>query len=100
MVFMVIERFKGGDAEAVGARFEREGRMLPHGLTFLDSWIDASGTRCFQLMETTRPELFPTWTSKWDDIVDFEIVPLVDAATFWDEVRRSRRRGEGSAPPT
>jgi hypothetical protein len=29
---MVIEQFKNGDAEPVGERFKRSGRMMPEGL--------------------------------------------------------------------
>ncbi len=61
MLFMVIERFKHGDAAAVGERFERDGRMLPGGLAWHASWIDAAGARCFQIMETQRPELLEAW---------------------------------------
>jgi hypothetical protein len=52
---MVIETFKRGPGP-VYARAARQGRMLPPGLTYLDSWIDEHGLdRCFQLMETAAP---------------------------------------------
>ena len=34
MLFMVIERFKGGDARSVGERFRHSGRMLPEGVAY------------------------------------------------------------------
>lgn len=80
---MVIERFKNGDAEAVRARFNQDGRLMPAGLTYLSSWIDHKGEVCFQLMETSNPELFAVWTSKWDDLVDFEVTPVLTSADFW-----------------
>ena len=73
---MVIETFKAGDADAVYARFEAEGRLLPAGLIYVDSWRAADGTRCYQIMETDDPALFEAWTARWADLVDFEIVPL------------------------
>ena len=51
MLFMVIERFKNRDGKAVYKRFEEQGRMLPEGLTYINSWIEPNFDRCFQLME-------------------------------------------------
>jgi hypothetical protein len=82
MLFMVIEHFKHG-ARVVGERFRRGGRMLPEGLAYHASWVDSSGARCFQIMETTRPELVNEWTSHWDDLIDFEIIPVLTSADFW-----------------
>jgi hypothetical protein len=83
MLFMVIERFKHGDAGPIGKRFKLSGRMLPEGVTYHASWVDSEGTRCFQLMETLHPELLNTWVSRWEDLVDFEIVPVLTSADFW-----------------
>lgn len=80
---MVIERFKGGDPKPIGARFRREGRMLPKGVTYYASWIDPIAGRCFQIMEAPSTEMLNTWVGRWDDLVDFEIVPVVTAAEFW-----------------
>src|SRR5271168_3411748 len=51
MLFMVIETFQGGDPNPVGERFRLQGRMLPEGVVYLASWMEASGARCFQIME-------------------------------------------------
>lgn len=77
---MVIESFTQG-AEAVYARAAERGRMLPPGLTYLDSWIDERGLdRCYQLMETEDPGLFEEWISSWGDLAEFEIVPVISSA--------------------
>jgi hypothetical protein len=34
-------------------------------------------------MEAARPELLDAWVSRWDDLMDFEIVPVVTSAEFW-----------------
>ena len=73
--YMVIERFRDGP-DPVYARFAQSGRMLPDGLHYLDSWLSADGTRCFQLMETADPALFQPWFAAWEDLVEFELVPL------------------------
>ena len=78
--FIVIEHFKLNCLEEVYKRFHSKGRILPNGLFYLDSWLEKSGDRCFQLMETKNPALFAEWTKHWDDLVDFEIVELGEKA--------------------
>jgi fatty-acid desaturase len=77
MLFMVIEKFKNGDARAVYSRALERGRMLPDGLRYVESWVEANLQRCFQLMECDDPRLFQEWVARWQDLVDFEIVPIV-----------------------
>ena len=79
MLFMVIERFKHGDAKAVYRRFREQGRMLPDGLKYIESWTEANFDRCFQLMECDDPQLFQEWMSHWQDLVEFEIVAVVSS---------------------
>jgi hypothetical protein len=76
MLFMVIETFRDGNAAAVYRRFREKGRMLPDGLTYVDSWVEASFDRCFQLMECSDTRLLQQWVAQWQDLVDFEIVPV------------------------
>ena len=77
---MVVERFTQG-ARPVYARAAEQGRMLPNGLRYLDSWIVDDGvyTTCFQLMETDDPALFQTWIDAWRDLAEFEIHPVIDS---------------------
>jgi hypothetical protein len=51
MLFMTIERFRDRDARAVYRHFREHGRMLPDGLTYVGSWVEANLDRCFQLVE-------------------------------------------------
>jgi hypothetical protein len=83
MLFMVIEHFKNADPKPIGERFERSGRMLPDGLTYHASWVDVTGSRCFQVMEATHRELLDAWISRWDDLIDFEVIPVLFSADFW-----------------
>jgi len=80
---MVIEHFKPGSVAQIGERFERSGRMLPEGVAYHASWVESAGTRCFQIMEAADPDLLRSWASHWDDLVDFEIVPVLPSAEFW-----------------
>ncbi len=76
--FMVIEKFNLGCKDQVYQRFHQHGRMLPEGLHYIHSWLEKKGDRCFQLMETANPDLFDTWTNKWNDLTEFEIIELGD----------------------
>ena len=87
MLFMVIENFKNRDVGVVGKRFKLSGRMLPEGVAYQASWVDSKGMRCFQIMEARDPELLKTWTSRWDDLIDFEIVRVESSAEFWAKVQ-------------
>ena len=83
MLFMVIERFKNGDFRAVGARFREKGRMMPDNLVYHASWLEASGARCFQIMEAPGPESLNGWIRQWQDLVDFEVIPIQTSQEFW-----------------
>lgn len=76
MLFMVIERNRNGNAAAVYERFRARGRMMPEGLCYIDSWVEENHERCFQLMSCDDPQLFQEWISHWNDLVEFEIVPV------------------------
>lgn len=78
MLFMLIERFKDNDMVPIYRRLRDEGRMLPDGLTYVDSWIEPNFSRCFQLMECSDLRLFQQWALKARGSgVTFEIVPVV-----------------------
>ena len=79
MLYLVIERFKDGDAVPVYRRFRDHGRMTPEGLDYVSSWVDTSLERCFQIMETSDPELLEQWIENWSDLVDFELVPVMSS---------------------
>ena len=80
MLYMVIEQFKNGDPVPVYRRLHDEGRMMPDGLEYVSSWVDTSLERCFQIMETSNPNLISEWIINWNDIVDFEVVPIMSSA--------------------
>ena len=88
MLFMIIERYRDQDAKAVYARFQEKGRMAPDGLTYVGSWIEANFDRCFQLMECDDLELLQEWVLSWNDLVDFEIVPVVPSKETSEVVMR------------
>ncbi len=74
--YMVNETFRPGCFDAVFDRFASRGRMLPDGLVYLDSWVTEDKSACYQLMQTDDPALFEVWIKAWNDLVQFEIIPL------------------------
>jgi len=79
-LYMVIERFKGGDAVPVYRRFRDRGRLAPEGLAYVSSWVDTNLERCYQIMETDNRILLDEWMTHWSDIVDFEVHPVISSA--------------------
>jgi hypothetical protein len=84
MLFMVVEHFKDRDPAPVYKRFAEQGRLMPDGLSYVNSWIEVGMDRCFQVMETDDPELLQEWIKNWGDLVDFEVVPVVTSAEMVD----------------
>jgi hypothetical protein len=80
ILYMVIERYRDGDPEPVYRRFRESGRMLPDGLEYVDSWVTADRSSCFQLMRTADAGLFAQWFARWEDLVGFELVPVITSA--------------------
>jgi hypothetical protein len=87
MLFIVIEHFKNGDPKPVGERFRQRGRMMPEVVIYHASWIDAQNSRCFQIMEAPDRESLNPWIGAWDDLVDFEVIPVETSAEFWATVQ-------------
>lgn len=85
MLFMVIERFRSGKASEVGERFRARGRMIPDGsgAAFLTSWMLADGSGCYQLMEAANRQALDAWIAHWQDLVEFEVWPVVPSQDFW-----------------
>jgi hypothetical protein len=80
MLFMVIERFKDGNAPEIYRRFRERGRMAPDDVKYVASWVDLDFNRCFQVMEADSEGRLKEWTKHWDDVTDFEIVAVRTSA--------------------
>lgn len=77
MLYMVVEDFKSQDALPIYRRVRDHGRLAPEGLIYISSWVDERFHRCFQLMETDERNLLDQWIANWNDIVDFEVFPVM-----------------------
>ena len=88
MLFMVIEHFKPGSALAIYEAVRERGRRLPVGLVYVDSWVEASFQRCFQLMECEDASLLQEWILQWGEFGTFEITPVVPSRQTSEMVAR------------
>lgn len=80
MLYVIVERFRNGDAVPVYRRFRDAGRLAPDGLRYIASWVTLDMTRCYQVMECDDASLLTRWTDQWKDIVDFEVLPVMTSA--------------------
>jgi len=80
MLYMVIERFRNGDALPVYRRFRDRCRLAPEGLQYVSSWVARDLETCYQVMETADRALLDAWIAAWKDIVDFEVLPVFTSA--------------------
>jgi hypothetical protein len=80
MLYIVIEDFRDGDPIPVYRRFRDRGRLMPAGIEYRGSWVTEDLRRCFQIMECEDRRLLDQWMANWDDITDFEVVPVVTSA--------------------
>jgi hypothetical protein len=78
--YMIIERFKNRDPVPVYRRFRDKGRMAPEGLTYVASWVTEDMDRCYQVMECDDRRLLEQWMTRWSDVTDFEVIPVVASA--------------------
>jgi len=83
MLFMVIEHFDKRGLDPMAERFRLQGRMLPDGVNYIASWMEAKGARCYQLMEAPDRAALDQWIANWSDLVRFEVTEVLTSADFW-----------------
>ena len=90
MFYMVVETYRDGPGP-VYERAGEQGRMLPEGLRYIDSWVvdDERLDRCFQLMETDDRGLLDAWRARWADLVEFDVFPVIESG---EAARRTNAR--------
>src|SRR5438128_578147 len=96
MQYMIIEHFRDGDPGPVYRRLRDEGRLVPQGLRYVASWVTEDHRRCFQVMESEDRALLTQWTTRWDDLIEFEVIPVVTSGSGRAEGCGAGRRGPGS----
>ena len=80
MLYLIIEHFRNGDPGPVYARFRAAGRLAPAGLEYIGSWVTDDLARCYQVMQCEDPKLLQEWMAAWEDLVEFEVHPVITSA--------------------
>ncbi|CAN5488605.1 DUF3303 family protein [soil metagenome] len=80
MQFLIIERFRDRDPVPVYRRFRERGRLAPAGLNYVASWVSEDLSVCYQIMECANRVLLDEWMANWQDLVDFEVIPVITSA--------------------
>lgn len=80
MQFMVIEKFYQGKVKLIYERLSQKGRMMPEGVEYVNSWIDITVSTCYQVMQSDSKEKIFEWISCWNDLADFEVIPVISSA--------------------
>ncbi len=90
MKYMIIERFYSSKLKDLYLKLEQEGRLLPNGVTFINSFIDEKVQICFQIIESDSISLIHQWIEHWTEYADFEIFPVISSAEAKDKVLKQR----------
>jgi hypothetical protein len=86
MQYMIIEKFHPGKVGTIYKRFDEKGRMLPAGVLYINSWINNDVSICYQLMEAVSEEKIHEWVSYWNDLADFDVIPVISSAEAKEKV--------------
>lgn len=86
MLYMIIEHFRDGDPRPVYQRFRERGRLAPEGLRYVSSWVTSDLAHCYQVMECDDRSLLDQWIAQWQDIVEFECIPVITSAEAASQV--------------
>ncbi len=86
MLYMIIERFHPGKVKELYKRFDEKGRMMPEGVHYINSWINEDVSICYQVMESESEEDLQEWISHWNDLADFEVIPVITSAQAKEKV--------------
>jgi Domain of unknown function (DUF3303) len=88
VLFMVVERFTPVAAGEIYRRVREEGRSIPDGLRYVDSWVRADLHGCYQLMECDDLVRLQEWIASWHDLGEFEVVPVVPSSSTQELMAR------------
>lgn len=65
--------------DVVYRRFHEQGRMMPDGVRYVDSWVTADSSTCCQINESRSEALLHEWAANRSDVTDFEFIPVISS---------------------
>ena len=80
MLFMIIEKIHPGKVKTLYQRFAEKGRLMPESVNYINSWVDMKINTCYQVMESDSEVKIHEWISNWNDLADFEVIPVLTSA--------------------
>lgn len=86
MKFMTTWKFKPIHQKEATARFLQTGGGPPEGVKMLGRWHGAA--MGFVLCETSDAKALYEWTSRWTDLLEFVVTPVVEDAEAAEVMRR------------
>jgi Protein of unknown function (DUF3303) len=86
-LYLVVEKFRNGDAAPVYRRFRERGRLAPDGLGYVSSWVTEDLSTCFQVMDAPDKSVLEEWMSRWADLVEFEVHAVMTSAQAAERVK-------------
>lgn len=86
MLYMIIEKFHPGKIKMLYERFDEKGRLLPDGVRYINSWIKEDISVCYQVMRSDSVEKIHEWISHWNDLADFEVIPVINSEEAKEKV--------------
>ena len=86
MTYLIIEKFYPEKIKALYQRFDEQGRMMPEGVTYINSWIDEAVETCYQIMESESREKLEEWMDNWKGYADFTVIPVITSAQAKEKV--------------
>lgn len=79
MLYMLIGHFRRGVVPPALPAVANGSPEAASGLTHMGSWVDATLSRSFHVVECQNLAAVQQWVARWRHRVEFELVPVVPA---------------------
>ena len=88
MKFMIAYTIKPAHFQAAVSRFLETGGTPPDGLRMLGRWHSAS--KGWSIGDTDDVKKVYEWTTRWNDLLEFTVTPVMDDAELGEMLARIR----------
>lgn len=61
---------------------------MPDGVSYVNSWVAEDGNTCYQINEAESEELLHEWAASWNDVTDFEFIPVISSQEMSDKMAK------------